>query len=186
MKYSLDWLLKSSESAQIFKYLLFWGHQPSKSGNITSSCFSQWWADYPFIVNDIEYLTAEHWMMAEKALLFEDNDSYKQIISCRTTAEAKKLGRKVLNFDAALWEAHRFRIVKQGNLHKFSQHQALCEYLLSTNEQVLVEASPVDNIWGIGFGAHSANASNPQKWNGLNLLGFVLMEVRDELVIKIS
>lgn len=186
MKYSLDWLLENSSSTQTFKYLFFWGHQPSKSGEITSSCFSQWWAEHPFIAKDIEYLSAEHWMMAQKALLFDDHANYEKIIACKTAAEAKKLGREVLNFDARAWELHRSEIVKQGNLHKFSQHPALVEYLLGTNERVLVEASPVDNIWGIGLSADSPNASNPEKWNGLNLLGFALMEVRDELSIKTS
>jgi len=53
--------------------------------------------------------------------------------------------------------------------------------LLNTNERILVEASPVDPIWGIGMAADHKEVNNPEKWQGLNLLGFALMEVRDEL-----
>jgi hypothetical protein len=71
--------------------------------------------------------------------------------------------------------------VKAGNLHKFGQHPELAKCLLSTNERILVEASPVDFIWGIGLAQDHAEAPNPENWRGLNLLGFALMEVRDEL-----
>ncbi len=55
-------------------------------------------------------------------------------------------------------------------------------FLLSTGEQVLVEASPVDQIWGVGLDAHSPDI-NPAQWRGLNLLGFALMEVRQQLTV---
>ncbi len=44
-----------------------------------------------------------------------------------------------------------------------------------------MEASPYDAIWGIGLTKDHSDANQPQNWKGLNLLGFVLMEVRDEL-----
>ncbi len=46
---------------------------------------------------------------------------------------------------------------------------------------MLGEASPVDNIWGIGMAKADENIYNPERWKGENLLGFALMEVRDEL-----
>lgn len=55
----------------------------------------------------------------------------------------------------------------------------LNEYLLQTGSRVIVEASPVDNIWGIGLAQDNADANNPNLWKGLNLLGFALMQVRD-------
>ena len=46
-------------------------------------------------------------------------------------------------------------------------------------ERELVEASPLDRIWGVGFAEKNA-AANKQKW-GLNLLGKALMDVRERL-----
>ena len=68
-----------------------------------------------------------------------------------------------------------------GNWYKFSQNRNLREFLLSTGDSVLVEASPYDAIWGIRLAASSPEAQDPMKWRGQNLLGFALMEVRDEL-----
>lgn len=162
------------------KFLFFWGHQPSKDGAITKTCFSQWW-ESTFIVDGIEYKTAEHWMMAKKALLFNDETIFKKIIEVKSPAEAKKLGREVQNYYDEIWLKNRYQIVKEGNFHKFSQHHDLKEFLLNTKERILVEASPVDAIWGIGMASDHQDVNNPKKWCGLNLLGFALMEVRDEL-----
>lgn len=167
------------------KYLFFWGHQPSKSGEINKSCFSQWW-ESEFTVDGITYKTAEHFMMAEKARLFKNEDIRMKIIESKSPAAAKKLGRQVEGFDQKVWEANRFEIVVRGNLSKFSQNKNLKEFLIKTNKRVLVEASPVDPIWGIGIAEDHNNASNPRKWRGLNLLGFALMEVRDLLKENIN
>lgn len=162
------------------KFLFFWGHQPSKDGTVTKTCFSQWWEN-SFTVDGIEYKTAEHWMMAKKARLFNDETIFQRIIDVKSPAEAKKFGREVQNYNDEIWLKNRYEIVKEGNLHKFSQDQDLKEFLLNTKERILVEASPVDAIWGIGMASDHQDINNPKKWRGLNLLGFVLMEVRDEL-----
>jgi len=180
MTYNLQWLIENFEKGKRVKYLFFWGHQKSKSGELTPSCFSQWWTS-PFIVGNIKYNTAEHWMMAQKALLFNDTDSYHKIINAESPAEAKALGRQVKNFDENTWNEKRFDIVVAGSVHKFGQHNELKAFLLNTKDRVLVEASPVDQIWGIGLTADSGKAKNPKLWNGINLLGFALMKTRDIL-----
>lgn len=162
------------------EFLFFWGHQPAKDGRTTSSCFSQWWPA-SFEINDIRYPTAEHWMMAEKARLFGDEQVERNILSSDDPKQAKQLGRKVQGFVEAAWDRERRRIVTEGSFAKFSQNRVLGEFLLSTGSQVLVEASPVDQVWGIGLSAQDERAANPLLWRGENLLGFVLMEVRDRL-----
>ena len=116
--------------------------------------------------------TAEHWMMACKALLFNDQDIFAQVISTTGTLKTiKSLGRKVSNFDEEVWVAARYQIVIEGNLCKFreSRNKGLRERLLGTGERMIVEASPLDRIWGVGFGEKRA-LSVKQSW-GLNLLG---------------
>jgi ribA/ribD-fused uncharacterized protein len=178
MLYSISWLF--SQPPTDLKYLFFWGHTPKQKDVVDKSCFSQW---YPaaFTVAGDTYATAEHWMMAEKARLFGNEDVRTHIIAARHPDEAKKLGRQVTGFDPAVWDAQKFDLVVAGNYHKFSQHPALRDYLLTTGDRVLVEASPVDAIWGIGLAATHPDAMQPAKWPGENLLGFALMEVRDQL-----
>ncbi len=180
MKYSIDWLVSVHNQGEKLKYLFFWGHQPRQDGRTGESCFSQWWPS-PFTVEGVEYQTAEHWMMAQKASLFKDEKHFRHVLACATPAEAKKVGRLVANFDGRVWDEHKYELVKQGNYHKFSQHPALGEFLLGTGERVLVEASPVDKIWGIGLAKADEKVYDPGQWKGENLLGFALMEVRDEL-----
>lgn len=162
------------------KYLFFWGHKPLPNGEIGKSCFSQWWPA-PFIVHDVKYPTAEHFMMAEKARLFKDEEIRSQILAAGSPKAAKELGRRVKRFNEEVWQEARFDLVIEGNLAKFNQNAALGSYLLATGDQVLVEASPVDRIWGIGMAADNEQAENPEQWRGMNLLGFALMEVREWL-----
>ncbi|WP_046757156.1 NADAR family protein [Kordia jejudonensis] len=178
MQYTNEKIIAQLATGENLKFLFFWGHK--KSNIITKSCFSQWY-ESSFEVDGITFKTTEHYMMAEKALLFNDQEIYQKIVMCNKPGEAKDLGRKVRNFNQEIWEKHRFDIVVKGNLNKFSQNPALSEFLINTNNRILVEASPVDRIWGIGLDQHDENAKNPQHWNGLNLLGYALMEVRDLL-----
>ncbi|MFB6725518.1 NADAR family protein [Kribbella sp. NPDC056345] len=129
----------------------------------------------------IRYPTTEHFMMADKARTFGDEQTLAEILAVPSPAQAKTLGRKVRNFDTVVWAEHRFDIVVAANRAKFGQDEELRAYLLGTKDRVLVEASPVDRIWGIGLAADDVRAEQPGQWRGLNLLGFALMEVRREL-----
>lgn len=180
MKYDLAQTIARHVDGEPLKHLFFWGHQASKDGRITQSCFSQWWQQ-PFEVDGLQYHTAEHWMMAGKARLFKDEEILGKILEAKSPAQAKKFGREVRGFDQAAWESARYGIVLQGNLHKFGQHAELKDFLLSTGDKILVEASPYDRIWGIGLAKTAPNIEDPHTWKGLNLLGFALMEARDLL-----
>jgi hypothetical protein len=181
MKYSLDILKKQVEAGQDIELFLFWGHKQKQEGVIDKSCLSQW---YPaaFTVDGITYATAEHWMMAKKALLFGDEEAFQEIITTPKPAVAKAIGRKVRNFDAAAWQEKGYSFVAEGSYHKFSQNAALKQFLIQTGKKVIVEASPFDKIWGIGMAQSTEGAGNPLKWRGKNLLGFALMEARDRLL----
>ncbi|MEV6110918.1 NADAR family protein [Streptomyces sp. NPDC051940] len=173
-------LLALTARGERAKYVFFWGHRPQKDGSVGPGCFSQWWPA-PFTVDGVTYATAEHWMMAGKARLFDDPDAEREAIAASHPSEAKAAGRRVKDFDEDVWSAHRFELVVEGSTHKFDQHPDLRAYLLGTGTRVLVEASPRDRIWGIGMGASNEDAEHPDRWRGDNLLGFALMEARQRL-----
>lgn len=173
-------LIDSQSRGAALKFLFFWGHKPSADGKIGKSCLSQWWPA-AFVVDGESFATAEHWMMAAKAALFGAAEIRAQILAAATPGEAKSLGHQVEGYDEASWLAARFGIVVAGNTHKFSQHLELGAWLRGTGSRILVEASPLDRIWGIGLDEHHPNAANPAKWQGENLLGFALMETREAL-----
>lgn len=162
------------------KWLHFWGHRPHPAGHLSASCLSQWWPA-PFVVDGVRYATAEHWMMAHKARLFDDPEAERAALAAASPAQAKKAGRLVRGFDEEVWRHERFGIVVEGSVHKFASDPALKAFLLGTGTRVLVEASPVDRIWGIGLAADDPRAMDPDRWRGENLLGFALMEARERL-----
>ena len=69
-----------------------------------------------------------------------------------------------------------------GNWHKFSQNRELQGVSpFPPGTACWWRPAPYDAIWGIRLAASSPEAQDPMKWRGQNLLGFALMEVRDEL-----
>ena len=179
MKYNVNSLLQSNKAYSRDDFVFFWGHD-DRGFNVGKSCLSQWYLCL-FNVDNIYYNCAEQFMMAEKARIFGDEEAWQQIMASYDPMTIKKLGRKVRNFNAHVWKKNCQKIVMRGNLAKFSQIPGLKEYLLGTGDKILVEASPKDTIWGIGLAEDAPEASNPRLWQGENLLGFTLMEVRDML-----
>ncbi|WAU84584.1 NADAR family protein [Streptomyces sp. Qhu-G9] len=175
-----DTLVSAVRSGARVTYLHFWGHRPRADGRVGASCLSQWWPS-PFTADGVEYRTAEHWMMAHKARLFGDAEAERHALDASSPALAKKAGRLVRGFDDAVWERERFAIVVEGSVRKFASDIRLGSFLMGTGDRVLVEASPVDRVWGIGLAADDERAFDPERWQGPNLLGFALMEARDRL-----
>jgi ribA/ribD-fused uncharacterized protein len=146
----------------------------------------QWYAS-PFTTpsprdpnETIEFQNCETYMMYHKALLFNDIDVANEILACTNDPKTiKALGRKVKGFDDKTWNANKFTIVVDGNREKFNQNPELRQLLLETGTREIIEASPRDKIWGIGYG--KANAlKNKSRW-GQNLLGKAIMQVRSDL-----
>ena len=177
---TVDQLLSVIHDGGQPKYLLFWGHQPPPAGGVGKGCLSQWWPA-AFTMDGVSYPSAEHYMMAAKARLSGDTEAAGRILAAPHPGAAKALGRRVRGFDEQRWAEHRFDVVAAGNMAKFGQHRQLRNFLAGTGSRVLVEASPRDRVWGIGLAADNERAGAPERWPGLNLLGFALMEVRHQL-----
>ena len=176
----MEKLRKEYNAGEKLKFLFFWGHQPSKDGSISKSCFSQWWKS-DFLENMDLYCCTEQYMMAGKAKLFNDEEVFEEIMKCKDPKKIKSLGRKVKNFAEEKWNKAKIDIVFKGNYLKFTQNKDLKEFLLSTGNRIIVEASPYDAVWGIKMSENDEFVNNPLKWKGENLLGFILMEVRDKI-----
>ncbi|MDI1462118.1 NADAR family protein [Catellatospora sp. KI3] len=162
------------------RYLYFWGHRPEPDGSLGRGCLSQWWP-VGFTADGQTFASAEHYMMWRKAVLFRDAAAAAKILEAEHPAQAKAFGREVRGFDEGVWRQHRADIVLAASLAKFGQHDDLRAYLIGTGERVLVEASPLDAVWGIGVAADDRRAGDPAAWPGLNLLGFALMHARTTL-----
>ena len=175
MTSQLPYTCESGQSPGDVKYTFFYGNTP----------FSQWHPSV-FIIDDIAFNCAEQWMMYSKAWLFGDDASAKAILAATDPKVQKQLGRDVVGYVEAMWVEVRERIVKAGNRAKFTQNPDMLQALLDTAGTVLVEASPYDVVWGIGFRKSDPLAQDPRNWRGLNLLGKVLTELRAELMAQRS
>ncbi len=176
---NIDELIRDLADGKTARYHYFWGHKQRGSA-VDHSCLSQW---YParFEYSGHAFPTAEHFMMWRKAEIFHDHEIVAAVLNADSPGLAKSLGRKVRGFDQDIWVEHRWDVVVSGNLAKFSDNPALEKYLLATGDSVLVEASPYDRIWGIGMAKNEAMNVTPDEWQGENILGFALMEVRERL-----
>lgn len=174
---SVDELVRLMREGARPKFIFFWGHRKRSAGEMDKACLSQWWPAR-FGADGQVFQSAEHYMMWRKAILFDDHTRASAILQAPSAAHAKAIGREVRGFDESIWREHRWKIVVTGSVAKFDSDPALRNFLLATGKRVLVEASPVDTIWGIGLAADSEFAEVPQRWRGLNLLGFALMEAR--------
>lgn len=121
-------------------------------------------------------------MMYKKAELFSDLETAKKILESTSPAKQKKLGRQVKGFDQQIWDQHCKQIVYEGNYAKFTQNPDLKEELLKTKGTILVEASPVDRIWGVGLSEEDPRILNPKEWRGRNYLGEILTKLREDLM----
>ena len=177
---TLHALIARADAGEDVDFLFFWGHTPPEDDAVGPHVLSQWWPAR-FVVDEVAYESAEHYMMAAKARLFGDDDALAKILATSSPRVAKRIGRTVRHFAEHEWKAHRSAIVRRASVAKFQSDPTLRDYLLGTGERVLVEASPVDAIWGIGLASTDPRARRPRQWRGYNLLGFALMEARAEL-----
>ncbi len=127
------------------------------------------------------FATTEQAFMWEKAIFFNDHESASKILKEENPAKAKKLGREVKNFDDSKWSKVCYEIMYKINYEKYFQNTRLKNILLNTGDKMIIEANPKDTRWGIGLSAEDDRVLDESQWQGENLLGKVLMQVRDEL-----
>ena len=150
------------------KYYFFWGGPFSN------------WTPSVFEVDGRQFNCGEQFMMFEKAMTFNDEVSADLIIEAISPRDQKALGRQVRNYDDKIWAEVRFEKVKRGLLEKYKIPK-FNKFLYERKDKIIVEASPYDRIWGIGYHQDDENILNEKdKW-GENLLGKCIMDIAKEL-----
>jgi len=142
--------------------------------------FSNW---YPvkFQIDGLTFYSSEQAFMYLKAQVFGDEYHSSKILNTLSPADAKSLGRKVRNFDEEKWHEVRENVMYQVNHAKFTQNDPIRKTLVDTGDKILVECNSADLIWGAGIDMMDKRINNPLEWPGENLLGFVLMDLRENL-----
>lgn len=133
------------------------------------------------VYEGLTFPTTEHAFMWAKAKFFSDKNAMLKILKTDDPLEAKNIGREVKGYNDDQWNAVRYQFMLDINKIKYQLNPGLAKELLKTGTKTLVEANPRDTIWAVGLHAHSREILDSSKWKGLNLLGKLLMEIRDEL-----
>lgn len=141
---------------------------------------SNWYLS-DLIVDDVSLSSMEQYMMYEKAVTFEDFKTAEKILETKNVALIKQYGRQVANYNDIIWNGIRQIVVYKGLFAKFSQDETLRENLRKTGSAILAECAVMDRVWGIGLSMKDPNRFDMNKWNGQNLLGFAIMQVRDQI-----
>ncbi len=160
------------------KFIFFW-----KTIEKPYGCFSNWYRSN-FTVEGITFSCVEQYMMWKKALLFNDKQKAEEILQAKFPWEYKAKGKEVKGFTVDVWEKVCKDIVYEGCYQNFTQNKNLLEILLSTKGHELVEASPMDVIWGIGLSFDDPRALDKSTWRGKNYLGEVLTKLREDILNK--
>lgn len=157
--------------------IYFW-RENNKYGFLSNFYFSIFIDSY-----NIKYICSEQYFMAQKCLLFdrENTKLYKQIMETKIPYIIKRLGRQVRNFEQKKWDTEKYNIMKNAIRYKFNQNKIIRKKLLLTCDKNLYEASKFDKTWGIGIDCETAKNLDEASYPGQNLLGKVLMEIREEI-----
>lgn len=124
-----------------------------------------------FTVKDIYFKHGEQFLMYCKAKLMGDHAKAEEILAADHPQACKILGKQVKPWDEPLWVVKRRPIMNRGCYEKAKQNPNVDEYLLSTGNAILVEASQRDTLWGVGIGKDDPRIFDMSQWRGLNLLG---------------
>ncbi|MCY0999228.1 NADAR family protein [Myxococcus sp. MISCRS1] len=124
-------------------------------------------APYPIKLGGRTWPTSEHYFQARKFEAPEDQEAIRQ---ARTPMLAARMGRDRKRKLRRDWESIKVSVMREAVRAKFTQHEDLARLLLDTGDARLVEHTDQDDYWGDG-----GNGS------GRNMLGRILMEIREEL-----
>ena len=189
MKYSVEWLKNELALGRITDYFGFFGTKKESEFNKSFSNF-YYSPMVTTLYNGESYTFGcnEQYFMYRKAIEFKDYIIADKMLQPNLNPFTyKKLGRQVKDYDENHWNSVRYAIMYEGLKLKYSQNPTIAEYLLSTEDKIIVEASPYDGVWGVKLGLTTITGARsnlwkfPKQWKGNNLLGFALMELRDEL-----
>ena len=114
-------------------------------------------------------------------MIFGDENAAKAILKTEEPAQQQAIGRAAKGYVGHVWAGMRQVVLLRGLRAKFSQNMDLKQKLLDTDDAYLVECAGTDKIWACGIRLNDDKRFDAANWTGDNILGFALMEVRQEL-----
>lgn len=154
-------------------------HKPSEPFGFLSN-----WYPSPFDLDGVHFSSAEQYIMYQKCMIFGDEESANRILSTEDTKEQQNIGRDAKGYVSKIWAGVRQMVALRALMGKFEQNEDLKQKLLDTGDAFLVECARTDKIWACGIRLDDDKRFNAANWDGENILGFALMEVRRRLAAE--
>ncbi|MBP5154991.1 MAG: NADAR family protein [Clostridia bacterium] len=139
------------------------------------------WYPSAFELDGTRFSSAEQYIMYRKCMIFGDEEAARAVLSADDPSKQQEIGRKAKGYVGSVWAGMRQTVAFEGLLAKFSRNEELKQKLLDTGDAYLVECAGSDKIWACGIRIDDDRRFNASDWEGQNLLGFALMQVRKEL-----
>lgn len=148
------------------KCIFFYGHKDNQ--------FSNWYIK-PYLAKDGNvYSCSEKQFIYLKAEFFNDIETAMKILKTDNPKEMKQLGLEIESYDDSKWNEVRRSKMKLCLEDKFTDPK-LKEILISTGNSIITEITDHNKIWETEMSANDSDKCSS------NLLGLLLMEIRDEL-----
>lgn len=138
--------------------------------------------DAPFEYQGIQFSCSEQFFMYLKAKLFHDSFHASQILGAKTPVIMKRHGRLIPYFDPKIWDEYKQYVMYIALREKVNQHDDIKSKLLNTAPKIIVEASPMDKIWGVGLSHSNPLIQDSRNWQGQNLLGYLWTRLREDII----
>ena len=129
-------------------------------------CFSNF-SRHPVFLKGKRWPTSEHYFQAQKFAGEPDEEEVRMAAKPSLAASMGRDRKRPLRRD---WESVKEQVMLEALRAKFTQHEELKAILLGTGDAKLVEHTANDSYWGDGGDG-----------SGKNMLGRILMEIREEL-----
>jgi ribA/ribD-fused uncharacterized protein len=144
---------------------------------------SQWYPS-PFTIDGVRFVNCEQRMMYMKGKVFGDEEAMREVMLTDDPKRHKEIGRSVKNFDVDTWSAKAYQVVVEANYAKYSQNPELRQFLIDSGDRKFVECAPYDKIWGNGLNITQTLQTPEAMWEGTNLLGKAIMDVREMILAE--
>ncbi len=141
----------------------FYGHTGNKPGWLFSN-----FSPHPTLIDGHLWMTTEHYFQAMK-FLGSDDAWFAAIRDAKVPADTKKMGNSREHKIRPDWEEKKDDVMRVAVKAKVAQHKDVRDALVLTGTATIIESAPNDYYWGEGV-----------MKTGKNMLGVILMEVRDQ------
>ena len=147
------------------------------------SIFSNLHMDTPIYIDGRTYTCNEQFYTHSMAMFFDDIDAAERSLSIKDPYQLINLQKEIANVDRYMWEPEAKRVLHLANMAKYTQNLRAREALLNTADDIIGEAS-FSKTWGVGLSIKDARSVHTKDWIGRNVMGRILMDIRDTLSSK--